>query len=55
MKNLKLYGPFLWMGFKCLKATWQLQRDGLIFATQSPGILDTHLINFARMKSTQQI
>ena len=26
-KNLKLYGPFLWIGFKCLKATATSRRQ----------------------------
>ena len=27
IKNLKLYGPFLWMGFNCLKATATSRRQ----------------------------
>ena len=38
------------MGFNCLKATEPLQEDNLLFTTQSPGILGTHLINFDKMK-----
>ena len=49
IKNLK-YGPFLWMGFNCLKATEPLQGDSLLFTTQSPGVPGTHLINFDGMK-----
>ena len=63
MKNLKLYGSFLWMGFKWPKATEPLRADGLLFTIQSPGVPGTHLINFGRMKgwnnldfeATQQI
>ena len=43
MKNLKLYGPFLWMGFNCLKATKPLQEDSLLFTTQSPEVSGTQL------------
>ena len=32
----KLYGPFLWMGFNCLKAT------DLLFTTKFPEICGTH-------------
>ena len=30
----KLYGPFLWMGFNCLKATEPLQGGKLLFTTK---------------------
>ena len=46
----KLYGPFLWMGLKCLKATEPLQGDNLLFTTKSPGIPGTHFIDLGRMK-----
>ena len=36
----KLYGPFLWMGFNCLKAR----------ATNFPEIPGTHYIDLGRMK-----
>ena len=65
MKNIKFYGPFLWMALDCLKATKPLQGDSLggDSTTQSPGVPDTHLINFGGMKdgnnldleATQQI
>ena len=63
MKNLKLYGTFLWMGFNYLKATESLPGDSLFFTIQSPGVSRTHLINFSRIKgwnnldleATQQI
>ena len=35
----KLYGPFLWMGFNCLKATEPLQRGTLRFTNKVPSIL----------------
>ena len=47
----KLYGPFLWMGFNCLKDTEPLWRKSLLFTTKSPGVLATHLIDLGRMKS----
>ena len=50
MKNLKLYGPFLWMGFNFLKATEALRGEGLLFIAKCPGVPGTHLINFDRMK-----
>ena len=42
-KKLKLYGPFLRMGFKCVKATEPLQGDSLLFTTKFPEIPRTHL------------
>ena len=50
MKNIKLYGRFLWMGFNCQKTTEQLLEYSLLFTTQSPGVPGTHLINFSGMK-----
>ena len=50
MKNLKLYGPFLSMGFNCLKITEPLRRDSLVFTTYSPGVSGTHLIDPGMMK-----
>ena len=50
MKNLKLYGPFLWMGLNSLKATQPLQEDSLLFSTQSPGVPGTYLINYDGIK-----
>ena len=42
------YCIFLWVGFKCLKATAPFQEDCLI--AKSPGIPGTHLISLRRMK-----
>ena len=42
----KLYGPFYWMGFNCLRATEPLRGGSLLF-TEIPG---THLIDLGRMK-----
>ena len=38
------------MEFNCLKATKSLRDDSSLFTTKSPGVLDTYLINFGRMK-----
>ena len=37
----KLYGPFLWMGLNCLKATarWAVRGGSLLFTIQFPEIL----------------
>ena len=50
MKNIKLYSSFLWMEFKCLKATEPLRGDSSLFTTQSPEVAGNHLINFTWMK-----
>ena len=50
MKNVKPYGPFLWMGFNFLKATEPLRGEGLLFIAKCPGVPGTQLINFDRMK-----
>ena len=34
----------------CLKATEPLRGDSLLFATRSPGVHSTHLIDLGRMK-----
>ena len=41
----KLYGPFLWIGFNCLKATEPLWGDSLLFTAKSPEILVFFLWN----------
>ena len=46
----KLYGPFLWMWFNCVKATKPLKGDSLLFITQSLGVPITYLIDLGRMK-----
>ena len=46
----KLYGPILWMGFNCIKATEPLLGDSLLFTTKSPGGPGTHLIDLRKMK-----
>ena len=38
----RLYGPFLWIKFNCLKATEPLRGDSLRFTTWSPGLPSTH-------------
>ena len=50
-KKKKIYGPFLWMGFNCLKATDESPRgDSLLFTTHYPGVPGGHLIDLGRMK-----
>ena len=49
MKNIKLYGPFLWMG-STVNATEPQQEATLLFTNQSPGVPGTHLMEFRRMK-----
>ena len=46
----KPYGPFLWMGFNCLKSTEPLQGDSSLFTTWPPGLPGTHLVDLGRMK-----
>ena len=48
-KKKKLYGPFLWMGFNCLKAT-ATSGGSLLFTTKFPEIPGTHFIDLGRMK-----
>ena len=54
MKNLNLYGPFLWKGFNCLKAAKPPRGKILLFTTQSPGNPGTHLIDLRRMSLPQR-
>ena len=49
-KNIKLYGPFIWMGFNCLKSTKPLWGDSLLLTTRSPGVHGTHTLDIRRMK-----
>ena len=51
-KLFKLYDPFLWMGFNCLKAMQLLQGDSILFTTRSQEGPQTHLIDLGlgRMK-----
>ena len=50
LEKKELYGPFLWMGFNCLKAAESPRVDCLLFTTKFPGIPGTYLINPRRMK-----
>ena len=34
LKNFKLYGPFLWMRFNCLKAREPLRGGSLLYTTK---------------------
>ena len=46
----KLYGPFLWLGFNCLRVAEPLRGGSLLFTTKFPAIPGTHLIDLGRMK-----
>ena len=46
---IKLYGPFLWMGFNCLKATATSRRQ-FTFYHWVPRYSGTHFIDLGRMK-----
>ena len=45
----KLYGPFFWMGFNCLKARATSRRQ-FTFTTKFPEISGTHFTDLGRMK-----
>ena len=45
----KLYCPFLWMGFNCLRLE-PLPGGSLLFTTNFSEILGTHFIDLERMK-----
>ena len=49
-KIKKLYGPFLYMGFNCLKANKPLRGVSLLFTTNFPDISSIHLIHLGSMK-----
>ena len=46
----KLYDPFLWMRFDCLKTTDPLRGDSILFTTKPPGGPGTSLIDLGRIK-----
>ena len=50
VKTLKLYGPFLWTGFNCLKTTHPLRGYTLLFTFPFPRVPGTHLTDLRRMK-----
>ena len=45
----KVYDPFLWMGFNCLKATEPLRGDSLLFITKFPKCYGTNFLDLERM------
>ena len=47
----KLYSPFLWMGFNCLKVTEPLRGGSLLFTIKFPEIPGTHLLDPERMNT----
>ena len=50
ISTFKLYGPFLLMGFNCLKAIGPLRGDSLLFTTKSSENPGSHLINLKGIK-----
>ena len=48
--QIKLYGPFLWIGFNCLKARATSRRQFTLCTTKFPEIPVTHFIDLGRMK-----
>ena len=51
-EKLKLYSPFLWIGFNCINATEPLRGDNLLSTIKSRGSSGTHLIDIGRVKSS---
>ena len=49
-KLKKLYGPFLYIGFNCLKAIEPLRGGSFLFTTKFPEIPGTHFIDPGRMQ-----
>ena len=49
-KTLKLYGPFLWIGFNLFKATESLRGGSLLYTIKFPEIPGTRLVDLGRMK-----
>ena len=47
----KIYGPFLWIEFKCLKASEPLSRDNALLTTKIPGFPGTHFLTSAGLKA----
>ena len=45
-----MYGPFLWMGFNCLKVTEPLQGGSTLFTIKLPDIPGAHWVDCGRMK-----
>ena len=50
-EKLKLYSPFLWIGFNCINATEPLRGDNLLSTIKSRGSSGTHLIDIGRVKA----
>ena len=51
----KLYAPFSWMVFNCLKASKPIWGESLPFANKFPEIHGTYLTNLRRMKGLVSI
>ena len=50
VKIKKLYDPFLWIRFNCLREAEPLIRHSLLFTIKSPEALGIHLIDIGRVK-----
>ena len=50
LEKKKRFGPFLWMGFNCLKTTEPLRGGSVLCTTKFPKLPGTHLIDLGRMK-----
>ena len=46
----RIFVPFLWLVFKCLKATEPLQGGWLLFSTKFSEMPGTHFINLRKME-----
>ena len=51
----KLYDPFLWVGFNCLKATELLREDSLLFTIKFPESPGAHFIDLRKMKTESNL
>ena len=46
----RLYNPFLWMGFNCLKTVDPILGDSVLLNTKFPEVSGTNSIDLGRMK-----
>ena len=54
IKKKRLYGPFSWMGFNCLKARMRTTLEGsLLFNIKFPEIAGTHFLSTSEGRTTQ--
>ena len=50
VENVKIYSPFLLMGFNCLKVIELLRGNSFLFTARSLGVSGTHSVDHGRMK-----